>query len=145
MAQRPKMAVHHQDRFWTINCFNDPHWFPTNLDMGPVLAKVISLPFQGVQECHNWMSYATCTSGSIWTDPGWVGFWISNLFWQFWLNPILFGHGTRTIRKLVSSYFRAYVELPNLMLYASCTSIWSRGGPGLRVGLRVKLSNSELD
>jgi hypothetical protein len=41
-AQRPKMAVQHQDRFWMSNCFDDLSLFPMNLDMGPVLLENLS-------------------------------------------------------------------------------------------------------
>jgi hypothetical protein len=57
----------------------------------------------------------------------------------------LVGSATDAIGKIISSYFRAYVECPNLISYAFCTSIRSQGGPELRVGLKIKLGNSELD
>jgi hypothetical protein len=71
----------------------------------------------------NWMSYATWASVLIWTAPGQVGIWILKLFWQFWSNPILVECGNNAIGKLISSSFHAYVERPNLISYASCTSI----------------------
>jgi hypothetical protein len=45
----------------------------------------------------------------------------------------------------ISSSFCAYVECPNLIWYVSCTSIFSRDGHVLQVGLEVRLWNSELD
>jgi hypothetical protein len=99
----------------------------------------ISLPFQGVQECPISMSYATWASVLMWIVSGWVRLWILNLFQKFWSNLILFGPGTGAIENFISSSFRAYVERPNLILYPSCTSIWSQGGPELWVGLEVKL------
>jgi hypothetical protein len=79
------------------------------------------------------------------TAPRWVGLWILNLFWQFCSDPILIGPKTSTIGTFISSSFRAYIEHPNPISYTSCTSIWSRGGLILWVGLEVKLWNSELD
>jgi hypothetical protein len=38
-------------------------------------------------------------------------------------NPILVGCGASSIGKIILSSFHAYVECPNLMWYASCTSI----------------------
>jgi hypothetical protein len=87
------------------------------------IGKFISLIFQGVQELSNWMSYATWSSVLIWTTPGQVGLWILKLFQQFWSNPILVGCGTDAIGNFISSSFRAYVEHPNSMSYASCTLI----------------------
>jgi hypothetical protein len=37
------------------------------------IGKCISLPFQGVQERPNWMSYVTWESVLIWTTPKQVG------------------------------------------------------------------------
>jgi hypothetical protein len=39
------------------------------------------------------------------------------------VESILFGHGIGAIGKFISSSFRAYVERPNLISYASYTSI----------------------
>jgi hypothetical protein len=103
------------------------------------LVVIISLHFQGVQEHPNSMSYATWALILMWTTPGWVRLWILNLFWQFWSNLILVRPGTGAIGNLISSYLRAYVECPNPIWYVSCTSIWSQGGPRLRVWLEVKL------
>jgi hypothetical protein len=44
------------------------------------IEKVISFPFDGVQEHPNWMLYMTCGSVLIWTAHGQVGLWILNLF-----------------------------------------------------------------
>jgi hypothetical protein len=71
----------------------------------------------------NWMLHVTWALALMWIAHGRVGLWILNLFQQFWSNPILFGRGTDTIGKFVSSSFRAYVEHTNPILYASCTSI----------------------
>jgi hypothetical protein len=105
----------------------------------------VSLPFQGVQELPDWMSYATLASVLMCTSPGWVGLCILWLFQQFKSNLILVRPGTEAIGTFISFSFREYVECPNPILYVSCTSIWSRGGPGLLVGLEVKLWNCDLD
>jgi hypothetical protein len=68
-----------------------------------------------------------------------VGLWLLKLFQQFWSNLILVACRTSVIGSFISSSFHGYVERPNPMSYASCTSIWSWGGPRLRVGLEVKL------
>jgi hypothetical protein len=39
------------------------------------------------------------------------------------VEPILFGPGTSAIGKYISSSFCAYIEHPNPISYASCTSI----------------------
>jgi hypothetical protein len=44
------------------------------------IRKFISLPFQGVQECPNWMSYVTRTSVLIWRAPRRVGLYILIFF-----------------------------------------------------------------
>jgi hypothetical protein len=87
------------------------------------IGMYISLPFQAAKERPNWMLYATWESVLIWTTPRRVGLWILKLLLQFWSNPILVGHGTDFIGNLMSSSFCPYVEHPNLMSYASCTSI----------------------
>jgi hypothetical protein len=115
---------------WTWNQF---HW------------KGYLLTFHGVQERPNWMSYVTWASILIWPASRWVGLWIWKLFQQLWPCAILVWPGTDAIGNIVLSSFRSYVERPNPMLYVSCTSIWSWGGPGPWVGLEVKLWNSELN
>jgi hypothetical protein len=109
------------------------------------IRKAISLPFQGVQELPNWVLYAACTLVLMWTAPRQVGLWILKLFRHFCSNPILVGPGTGAIGNFISSSFCSYVEHLNPIPYASCASIWSQCGPGLRVQLEVKLWNSESD
>jgi hypothetical protein len=126
-------------------------WFPLIPDdfrYGPSsIGNTISLPFQEVQERPNWMSYATWASALIWTAPWRIGLYILKLFRQFWSNLILDVPGTSAIGKVISSSFRAYVERPNLIWYASCTS-----NVQIRFGMRSVhqfeaevVLNSELD
>jgi hypothetical protein len=56
-----------------------------------------------------------------------------------------FGHETCSIGNFISLPSHVVQEWPNWILYASCTLLWRWGGHGLRVGLEVKIWNSELD
>jgi hypothetical protein len=58
------------------------------------IVKAISLPFEGVQEHLNWMSFVNWALVLIWTVPGCVGLCIFKLFQQFCSNPILVGPKT---------------------------------------------------
>jgi hypothetical protein len=120
-------------------CFDDLHWFWMNLDMRPVPLEMIS-PYPS-KECNN------APIGCHMRPRHLLESWTLDIeiLSAILVESILFGPRTSSIGKFILSSFRAYVERPNPIWYASCTSIWSRGGPGLRVGLEVKLWNSELD
>jgi hypothetical protein len=59
----------------------------------------------------------------MWTTLGGVGLWIMTLFQHFWSNPILFEPQSYAIGNDILSSFCAYVEHPNPISYAFCTSI----------------------
>jgi hypothetical protein len=71
-------------------------------------------------------------------------FWISVLFQQLRTTPILVNYGTGGIGNMISLSFYAYVDHPNQRLGTSGKSISRKGGPGLRVGLEVRLLDFEL-
>jgi hypothetical protein len=75
--------------------------------------------------------------------PG--GVWKPILFWWFRKTLILVDHETTCVRNLISLAFHAYVERPYWRWYSSYPSIWNQGGPWLRVGLKARLYNTELD
>jgi hypothetical protein len=62
-------------------------WFPFIEDEfgheASYIEKVISLPFQGVHECPDYISYGIWSLVLMWTTHGWVELWILKLFYQF--------------------------------------------------------------
>jgi hypothetical protein len=73
------------------------------------------------------------------------GYWKTILFRWLQATTILFDYETGWVGNLTSLAFHASEEHPNWRSYTSCASIWSQGGLGLRVRLKVRLCNLELD
>jgi hypothetical protein len=57
-------------------------------------------------------------------DSSWMSWTMDiEIVLENWPNPILVGHVTSSIAKVISSSFYAYVERQNPILYVSCRSI----------------------
>jgi hypothetical protein len=68
-------------------------------------------------------------------------FWKSVLFVWFRTNPIFVGYETRSVGKIISSFFHAYVERTKQRADAIWALILRQGGPVLQIVIEVKFGN----
>jgi hypothetical protein len=101
-----------------------------------------------------YLHWTSQTHHNLWSDMSDLDRWCPTLVGRFWkmilfrwlqMTLILVDHETGCVVNLISLALHAYEEHPNWRLCTSYASIWSQSGLGLRIWLKVRLCNPELD